>query len=96
MMSATARAQRRGALSQFEFRAEMDRRGFIELNARNGNLHEFMHPDCFGAMFLVTMDGESYSQALARLTLEKCGGKSRDDHLSARPARSGEDTGVPG
>lgn len=69
MMSFTARAQRRGAISQLEFRAEMDKLGFIETHKAPGKLHEFTHPDCLGRLFSVPM-WESYSRALERLADE--------------------------
>jgi hypothetical protein len=70
MMSATARAQRRGAISQLEFRAEMDRLGFVEQRPRAGMLHEFTHGDCGNQHFTMKMSRETYSAALERLTAE--------------------------
>ena len=70
MMSYMARAQRRGAISAMEFRAEMRELGFVEERARHGMLHEFSHPDTGGQLFTMKMSGESYSRALDRLARE--------------------------
>jgi hypothetical protein len=66
-MSATARAQRRGGISQMEFRAEMDRLGFVEIPPRSEWLHEFRHPDMRSRRFGIQIAiPESYSAALKR------------------------------
>lgn len=84
-MSSTARAQRRGGISQLEFRAEMDRLGFVEVAARSGWLHEFRHPDTGTRRFGVRMQPpETFSAALARLC-----DVVRDERQWGRPYQPG-------
>jgi hypothetical protein len=70
MLSYTERALRRGAISQPELLAELDRLGFTAIKPRSNALAEYRHPDAGGHLFTVWLKEFSYSRALERLRLE--------------------------
>jgi hypothetical protein len=67
MMSATARARRRGGIPASHFLAELRRAGLVEVPADWGNLHEFI--DRNGNRYVMPMR-DTYSRALDRILLE--------------------------
>lgn len=68
MISATARARRRGGIPASHFLAELRRAGLVEVPARPGSLHEF--EDERGVRYAMPIQRETYSQALDRILRE--------------------------
>lgn len=80
MMSAQARADRRGGMTMRDFLNEMARMGFYTVAPDAGEAHAFQHPetgDCRYAMWL--SPGDSYSRALTRLTIQRFTAMAGDD-----------------
>jgi len=70
MMSASARARRRGAITEQRFLKELREHGFQYTDPSFGEMYAFTHPSAPGRRFRMAAWGDSYARALDRFLLE--------------------------